>query len=235
MTTTLAPPSTPPANPPVRRFQTVDELVDWLGGIPGHRIRLVPVPVTATEQDVIDAAEHEDRLFELVDGVMVEKAMGYMESVLAVYLGELIGAFVRARNLGLVAGESGMLKLMPKLIRIPDVSFVSWSRIPAGRMPREKVPPLAPDLAVEVLSESNTRAEMVRKRGEYFAAGGRLVWIVDPEPRTIEVYRPGGGEPTRLTEADTLSGEDVLPGFSLPLKDLFAELDRTAPPPQPGA
>lgn len=229
MTTTLAAPAPPPATLPNRRFQTVDELVDWLGCIPGHRIRLIPAPGTATEQDVLDADAHEDRLFELVDGVMVEKATAFMESVLAVYLAELIGAFVRARNLGLVAGESGMLRILPNLIRIPDVSFVAWARIPGGRMPKAKVPPLAPDLAVEVLSESNTRAEMVRKRGEYFAAGGRLVWIVDPEPRTVEVYRPGGGEPTRLTESDTLTGEDVLPGFSLPLRDLFAELDRAAP------
>ena len=233
MTTTLAAPSTPPANPPGHRFWTVADLVEALGGIPGDRIRLIPAPGTATEQDLLHVNDHEDRLCELVDGTLVEKPLGYLESRLAAYLIELIGAFVRSRNLGLLTGPDGPLRLRPRLVRLPDVGFVSWSRVPGGRPPKEKVPALAPDLAVEVLSESNTRAEMVRKRGEYFAAGGRLVWIVDPEPRTVEVYRPGGGEPTRLTEADTLSGEDVLPGFSLPLKDLFAELDRTAPPPQP--
>lgn len=229
-TTLLTPPASPP-QPVAAAVDNVADLIASLGDIPPYRIRMRPLPGTAMEQDVIDADEHEDRLCELVDGVLVEKVMGLQESVVASFLGELIGAFVRARNLGLVAGADGMLRLLPRLIRIPDVSFISWSRIPGGRMPREKVPALAPDLAVEVLSESNTRAEMRRKRGEYFAAGGRLVWEVDPETRTIDVYRPGQQEPTRLTEADTVTGEDVLPGFTLALRVLFAELDRCAPVP----
>jgi hypothetical protein len=82
---------------------------------------------------------------------------------------------------------------------------------------------LVPDLAVEVLSPSNTEAEMARKRQEYFAAGVRLVWMVDPDARTVTVYT-APDQSTVLGEVDTLSGDPVLPGFTLPLRDLFAEL-----------
>jgi Uma2 family endonuclease len=76
-----------------------------------------------------------------------------------------------------------------------------------------------------VLSESNTEAEMTRKRQEYFSAGVRLVWMVDPDARTVTVYT-APDQSIVLGEADTLTGDPVLPGFTLPLRDLFAELDR---------
>lgn len=132
--------------------------------------------------------DHEDRLYELVDGILVEKAMGFRESFLAMALAKFVGNFLDQNPLGIVAGAAGMLRLAPGLVRIPDVSFISWGRLPGRSVPRMPIPPLAPDLAVEVLSESNTAAEMTRKIGEYFAAGSRLVWIIDPEPRVVTVY-----------------------------------------------
>ena len=105
-------------------------------------------------------------------------------------------------------------------MRIPDVSFISWDRIPGRESPKEPVPDLAPDLAVEVLSESNTPAEMRRKVGEYFAAGARMVWLIDPRKRTARVY----SSPDRsvLVRADqSLDGGDVLPGFSVGLGELL--------------
>jgi Uma2 family endonuclease len=100
-------------------------------------------------------------------------------------------------------------------------------RLPGGRVPDDPVPHLAPNLAVEVLSRTNTPGEMARNRREYFEAGVELVWIVDPERRTVAVFT--SPEASReLTEADTLDGSQVLPGFSLPLGALFAELDRRA-------
>jgi Uma2 family endonuclease len=92
-------------------------------------------------------------------------------------------------------------------------------------VPEAPIPDLAPDLAVEVLSESNTAAEMARKREEYFAAGVRLVWLVDPRSRTVTVH-DAEGRSTTLDETATLDGGAVLPGFAMPLRDLFAELDR---------
>jgi len=202
------------------------ELLERLGGIPLERIRFRPAPGTATEADVLVALEApRKRVCELIDGVLVEKAMGYSESLLATLLIEVLNGFVRPRNLGLVTAPDGTLRLWAGRVRIPDVAFTSWDRMPGRRRPKQPIPDLAPDLSIEVLSRSNTRAEMRLKRQDYFTAGVSLVWEVDPEARTVSVYTAAEG-PTILTEADTLDGGSVLPGFTLSLRDLFGELDR---------
>jgi Uma2 family endonuclease len=204
--------------------ETLADLVKQLGGIPLDRIRLQPSPGTATERDVLDVERRENRLCELVDGVLVEKAMGFRESLLACALIEFLRAFVRPRKLGVVAGADGMMRLASGLVRIPDVSFVSWGRLPARRVPTTPIPRLAPDLAVEVISEGNTKREMERKLREYFEAGVLLVWLIDPKARTVAVYT-AVDQFIVLGEKQTLDGGPVLPGFSLPLAQLFAELD----------
>ena len=118
-----------------------------------------------------------------MEGVLVEKPMGFRESLLAVAIARHLHEFVTPRNLGLVTGEGGMMRLFAGLVRIPDVAFISWARLPGGRVPETPIPRLAPDLAVEVLSRSNTAREMRGKREEYFEAGVVLVWMVDPEER----------------------------------------------------
>ena len=207
--------------------ETLADLVEGLGGIPLDRIRFRPVPGTATESDVLEIERQENRLFELVDGVLVEKAMGYRESLLAVAIATYLNEYVLPRNLGLVTGEGGMVRLFPGLVRIPDVAVVLWESIPGGQVPKDPIPDLAPDLAVEVLSRSNTPAEMKRKRTEYFAAGVKMVWMIDPEDRRVTVFR-APAESQQLTAADTLTGAPVLTGFSLPLSELFSHLDRQA-------
>lgn len=207
-------------------IETLADLVHALGDIPLDRIRFRPPPGTATEADVLAAAEApRKRLCELIDGVLVEKGMGYTESMLAAYLVHLLTAFVRPRNLGLLTTADGTVRLWAGRLRIPDVAFTSWDRLPGRRLPAAPVPQLAPDLAVEVLSASNTAAEMTLKRSDYFAAGVRLVWEVDPVARTVSVYT-AVDNPVVLTEGDTLDGGSVLPGFTLPLPDFFGELDR---------
>jgi Uma2 family endonuclease len=207
-------------------METLADLQDHLGGVPLHRIRLRPFPGTATEDDVLAAeAAPQKRLCELVEGVLVEKAMGFRESVLGGYLLEIVSRFVRERNLGLVGGEQSMLRLRPGRVRMPDVAFIAWDRFPNRSFPTEPIPDVAPDLAVEVLSRDNTVREMQDKRADYFKAGARLVWEVDAESRTIRVYT-SPTESRLLTAADTLDGGDVLPGLAIPLADLFAELDR---------
>jgi Uma2 family endonuclease len=205
-------------------MQTLADLLEYLGGIVPARVRLNPLPGTATEQDVLAIHTHEGRLYELVEQVLVEKVMGFRESCLAGALLAELRRFVRPRNLGLVTGEAGMMRLAPDLVRIPDVAFIAWTRLPSQRMPTEPIPDLAPDLVVEILSESNTPGEMQRKRREYFTAGVRLVWLVDPVTRSVDVYTDTDSF-TRLHTEDTLLGDPVLPGFTLSLRELFAELD----------
>lgn len=154
--------------------------------------------------------------------------MSFRASFLAVSVAVSLRAFVDPPNLGLVSGAGGALRLAPGVVRIPGAAFVSWARIPGGRMPKEPIPDLVPDLAVEVLSPSNTPREMALKRRHYFEAGVRLVWIIDPEGRTADVSTEAD-HPTRLDASATLDGGGVLPGFALPLADLFADLDRRAP------
>ncbi len=206
-------------------IQTLADLQDRLGGIPLERIRFHPSPGTATMQDVLETHRREGRLCELVEGVLVEKVMGYTESGLAVFLLGVLNAFVLLRNLGIVTGPDGTVELMAGLVRIPDVAFTRWDRLPGRRYPAAPIPRLAPNLAVEVLSRSNTPGEMAVKRQDYFAAGVEVVWEIDPDARTVAVYT-APTQSTVLEPADTLDGGAVLPGFTLPLRQLFAELDR---------
>lgn len=222
-TTSLQPP--PAASPQMPHASTIADLLDRLDGVPAERVRLYPFPGTATVEDVVAIEAEENRLFELVEGVLVEKPMGMRESILAMKLGALLLAFVEPKKAGVVAGADVMLQLKVALVRMPDVAFISWARFPGRRLPAEAAPLIAPDLAVEILSPSNTKREMARKLREYFEAGTPLVWYIDPGPRTVSVYtRPDS--PAVLTERDVLDGGEVLPGFSLPLAELFSVLDQ---------
>jgi Uma2 family endonuclease len=201
---------------------TLADLLERFGPIPAARIRYDPPPGTATEKDVVALEARDNRLFELVDGVLVEKAMGFYESYLAMRLAQFLLAFVEQHDLGIVAGADGMLRLAPGLVRIPDVSFVSWNQFPQRRIPRQPIPDLAPDLVVEVLSEGNTPREMAQKLREYFSAGVRLVWYVLPDLQQVHVYTAPDRREV-ITADHTLHGGEVLPGFTLPVRRLFDE------------
>lgn len=202
-------------------FETMADLLEQLGGIAPYRVRLQPPPGQATERDLLKLQRKTDRLYELVDGVLVEKVMGFLESTLACDLIFHLRTFLERHDLGFLAGPDGAARLMPGLIRIPDISFVAWTQLPSRQRPRDPIARLAPALAVEVLSESNTEAEMARKLKEYFFSGVRVVWLVDPESRTVRFYS-APDHCTVLAEGQTLDGGDVLPGLSLPVATVFA-------------
>jgi Uma2 family endonuclease len=202
-------------------IETLADLVERLGGVPLGRIRFHPAPGTATEADVLAYPDGEKRLFELVDGVLVEKPTGFFESILATILIQWLRNFLDQNDLGIVLAPDGTLRLAPGLVRAPDVSFISWDRFPDRELPAEPIPDLAPNLAVEILSTSNTETEMERKLHEYFAAGAQLAWYVYPEQRTVHVYT----SPTDvrwLREEEMLDGGTVLPGFQISIRDWFA-------------
>jgi len=204
---------------------TAQDWLERLGGIPAGRLVLRPAPGTATVDDVVRYLDGDrKRLVELVDGTLVEKAMGLKESFIAAELITKINIFnIAAGRLGNVSAPDGPYRLAFDLVRLPDVAFISKARLPQGKLPKESVPALVPNLAVEVLSESNTAAEMERKIGEYFEAGVELVWIIDPEAMTIEVLTAIESS-TTLRSGETLTGGAVLPGFAMPVDELFANL-----------
>ena len=199
---------------------TLADLLARLGGVPLDRVRFRPAPGTAVERDVIELHDRENRLYELVDGVLVEKPMGYKESRIAALIIRLLDTFVEAADLGLVAGEQGMMRIGRGLVRIPDVSVVLWDRLPERRAPSDPIPSLAPDLAVEILSLTNTPGEIQRKTEEYFEAGCRCAWIVDPAERTVRVHT-SASDSTLLSGDDLVTAESVLPGFSVSVEEIF--------------
>lgn len=162
---------------------------------------------------------------ELVEGRLVREPLPNAEH--AWLTSELTGRIrehVRENQLGLTLAEAGfVLADDPPTVRGPDVAFIAAEHLPAGGFPRVfwTVPP---DLAVEIVSPSNTRAEIREKVLEYLAAGTRLVWVVEPRSRSVTAYR-SRTDVRVLTGSDTLSGVDVLPGFGLLIEELFSPPD----------
>jgi Uma2 family endonuclease len=203
---------------------TASEVIAHFGDIPIGRIRTSPPPGEATEADVIELHVHHDRLFELIDGILVEKAMGFRESTLAFWIGTLLSNFVRANKLGKISGADGMYRLEAGQIRIPDVAFISKERYAGKKITTGAFWELGCDLAVEVISPSNTRREMERKLGDYFNAGVRMVWLVYPISREVAVYL-SPLDLVILKGDDMVEGGTVLPGFAVPVSQVFSELD----------
>ena len=210
------------ATPPVTRTLTLGDVLR--NDIPYNRILLHPTPGTATEADVEAIHLREGRLCELIDGILVEKVMGATESGLALLLGHYLLSFIIPRRLGRVLGPDGTICLAPGLVRIPDLAFFARDHLPDGRLPSAKVPAIIPDLAIEILSEGNTRSEMDQKLRDYFAVGVKLVWYFDPVERLVRVYT-GLDRVVVLDETATLDGGSVLPGFTLKISDWMADAD----------
>ena len=129
--------------------------------------------------------------------------------------------FVRSRNLGIVmAGEVGVFTARnPDTVRAADVLFLSHERDARRKRP-EGFLDVAPELTVEILSPTDRPDQVRRKLGEYFAAGVLQVWLIDPAARTVQVHH-GRGEPQSLAPGAVLTGGNVLPGFELPVEDIF--------------
>src|SRR5260370_8175269 len=108
--------------------------------------------------------------------------------MIATDLGSRISLAASSADIGVVSGARGPFKFSRNLIRSPDVGLVLWYQLPTRMFPREPAPELWPDLAIDVFRKGNTAKEMQRKLKEYFLAGTRLVWFVDPEPRTVEAF-----------------------------------------------
>ena len=149
--------------------------------------------------------------------------MGVRRAGIAVNIIILVGSYIRQHKLGIKSTSAdGPVRLFPAGLGSLISPFCSWDRLPGRKWPMVPIPHLAPDLVVEVLSKSNTRPEMERKLKEYFEAGVRMVWMVDPKKRTVRVYT-AIDQSILLDERQSLDGGTILPGFVLSLKDVFAK------------
>ena len=161
------------------------------------------------------------RRYELVRGVpRVSEPPGGVHGRLAIKLGARLDEHVTRLGLGTVLVEAGyVLKREPDTVRGPDVSFVSAARLPPDRIPEQFISG-PPDLAIEILSPGDHWAEIEEKVADYLAGGARWVWLVDPRERRLIVRYPD--RPSRvLADSDIFDGEDVVPGFTLDLAELF--------------
>jgi Uma2 family endonuclease len=176
-----------------------------------------------TVDDLLNLPD-DGHMYELVEGQLVRMLpSGGGASSLALRLGARIEAFVEQHNLGAVTGADGEFDLGHGTALAPDVAFVRAERVPPPTSPiYEKAWPLAPDLAVEVASPIQSRPAMARKAQRYLNAGTRLVWVVWPKRKQVDVWRPGDIKPSAtLSVGDVLDGLDVLPGFTYPVERLF--------------
>lgn len=165
--------------------------------------------------------------YELVDGKLVERNMGLESSEIAARVIFLIALFLKGRTLGRLFDSEASYQCFPNApasVRRPNVSFIRTSRFEGGRLPKghSRIPP---DLAVEVVSPGDLSYEIEEKVSEYLQAGVRLVWVVHPPTRRVRIHRPQTspiGIVSELSEKETLTGEEVLPGFSCAVADFFA-------------
>ena len=171
--------------------------------------------MTATAEIVLDT----EKEYEIVDGQPEEKEMGgARHGGVGVRLITELWMHVKTHKLGGVYGPDTTF-LIGQNERLPDVSFVAAERIPAEGEP-EGIWPLAPDLAVEIISPHDLYEKVHSKVRDYFAAGVRQVWLVSPEHKTVTIHH-SPTQVTVLSEGDELNGGDLLPGFRCPISELF--------------
>jgi Uma2 family endonuclease len=165
--------------------------------------------------------------YELVDGELVDMDGAPPHGRLTGHIYMLIFGQVAERDLPLDVGVTTGFAMGAHTLRFPDVHVTTWERMAEYDEEAGGWPHFAPDVAIEVVSPSNTTAGLNRKASEYFANGSRAMWIADPGPLTVTVRRPGAAEQV-FGVGDILSGEPEIPGFSCPVADIFAVLDRRA-------
>lgn len=177
-----------------------------------------------TDEEFMALGDRDNRL-ELVNGeVRAIGNSGMEHGNIGTFLGGAIELHARARKLGVTCDSSTAFALKSGNKRSPDISFVARERLQGLRQLPKGFFQGAPDLAIEVISPSNTFAEIHDKLVEYFDNGCRLAWVVNPSEKSVLVYHQP--EPDRLLKiSDNLDGEEILPGFTLPVAELFVELD----------
>jgi Uma2 family endonuclease len=159
---------------------------------------------------------------ELICGELIMMSpAGFEHGRIVINISIPLGNYVKHQELGVLTGaETGFqISSDPDTVRAPDIGFIRADRVPAA--PIQGFFPGAPDLAVEVLSPNDRASEVLSKVKDWLAAGCRAVWVADPDAHTVSVYRTRDDK-VFWQVADELSGEDVLPGFKLPVAEIFA-------------
>ncbi len=201
-----------------QRATPPDPIAPWAEIVPN----MPPMTV-----DELHAIPDDGWTYELIKGVLVRMPLSSGgASNMGLLLGAELTVYVKTQGLGRVTGEQGGYRLDPAHPREtelgPDYAFVRADRVPSRTSPDYfKAWQLAPDLAIEVVSENQYAPGMAAKAKTYLSFGTRLVWVIWPRYERVDVWHPGDETPTALGIDDTLDGEDVVPGFTYPIADLF--------------
>jgi len=158
--------------------------------------------------------------YERVKGVLKVSPAGHEQEDIGIWLATLLSNFVRPRKLGRVYGSNAGYRFPNGDLRAPDVSFVRQERLPGGRSPKGFAD-YPPDLAVEILAPDQKLQDVAEKVGEFLDWGTPMMWVIDPDARTVTVYR-SLTEVRTLGSEDVLTGEEVIPGFAVRVAELFA-------------
>jgi Uma2 family endonuclease len=183
-----------------------------------------------TPEDLLNIPD--GKKYELVDGELVDRNMGWESSWVGGRLHYFLSAFCETNPQGWVAPGDSSYQCFPdapEKVRRPDASFIRFERMPARQRPQGHCP-VAPDAAAEVVSPNDLYTEVEEKVAEYLEAGVRLVWVINPATRMVRVHR-ADGTVTDLGENDELTGEDVIPGFRCHVGDLFRNPGEAGPTP----
>ena len=235
MTVLDAPP--PPTRPrrkkptvahPTRTARTFADVMALTGDVPPEWIVYDPELLRLPPAEAAERASEVYGGCEWISGILVAKATGFQQSIIASRLSGYLAVWSEHGRKGEISGEQGMITTAHGNVRMPDLAFYPNEVLPDG-VPDEAAPRLPPVLVVEVLSPGNTAREIDLKLRELFASGCRLAWVFEQPGRTVRVHT-SPEEFTRLTEADTLDGGDVLPGFAVALADLFRRPTAAATP-----
>lgn len=176
-------------------------------------------PMTAAE---VERPSLPGKQVELVRGrLVVREPPGTRHGAIAANLVYYLSDFARRQGAGIVLAQDTGFKIAadPDTVRAPDVAFLARER--TSQIPERGYAELAPDLVVEIVSPGDAPAELLAKVADWLAAGSRLVWVIDPERAEARIYRKDGSLSV-LPKNGTLDGEDVLPGFLCPLKDVLS-------------
>jgi len=202
-----------------QRAHPPDPLAPWAEIVPN----MPPMTV-----DDLHAIPDDGYVYELIQGVLVRMPLSSLgASSIGMRLAARLTVYVEDNGLGVVTGEQGGYRLDPAHPRdtelAPDVAFVRTDRLPSPTSPDyyKRAPQLAPDLAVEVASENQFAPGMGAKARTYLTFGTRLVWVIWPRYKRVDVWRPGDETPTPLGVEDVLEAGDVVPGFTYPIARLF--------------
>jgi len=208
------------------RWETVQDLIEHLGGIPAERIRLSPVPGTATEADLIPFIDGPQKWpVELIDGVLVNKAINTRASIMSSWVAHQLGNYGEETELGVVISGTFAFRCGLNTALSPAFSFIPWDNFPGGIVPDESIGTFLPSVVGEVIRTWNTETEIRRKIETYLTAGIEVVWIIDPELRTAQIHDQKN-RVVQMDESGFLEATITLPDFRLPLIDVFESVCR---------